>query len=93
MLIRSTAHLSYCPSAILPIRPTATSDLRQLFIFVLLEGSVRLRQFLSRALRLGRARGPSAAARTGGRALRPEVHLAGIREISRPRRHPPKVTL
>jgi len=30
MLIRSTAHPSYCPSAILPIRPTATSDLRQL---------------------------------------------------------------
>ena len=30
MLIRSTAHPSYCPSTILPIRPTATSDLRQL---------------------------------------------------------------
>ena len=30
MLIRSTAHPSYCTSAILPIRPTATSDLRQL---------------------------------------------------------------
>ena len=28
MLIRSTAHPSYCPSALLPIRPTATSDLR-----------------------------------------------------------------
>ena len=27
MLIRSTAHPSYCPSAILPIWPTATSDL------------------------------------------------------------------
>ena len=38
MLIRSTAHPSYCPSAILPIRPTATSDIRQLFIIVLLEG-------------------------------------------------------
>ena len=38
MLIRSTAHPSYCPSALLPIRPTATSDLRQLFIFVLFEG-------------------------------------------------------
>ena len=24
------AHPTYCPSAILPIRPTATSDLRQL---------------------------------------------------------------
>ena len=58
-------------------------------------------------LRLGQVKtisGPSAAARTGqgaerrgqdrlgGRALRPEVHLAGIREISIPRRHPPKVT-
>ena len=30
MLIRSTANPSYCPSTILPIRPTATSDLRQL---------------------------------------------------------------
>ena len=38
MLIRSTAHPSYCPSALLPIRPTATSDLRQMFIFVLFEG-------------------------------------------------------
>ena len=38
MLIRSTAHLSYCPSAILHIRPTATSNIRQLFIFVLFEG-------------------------------------------------------
>ena len=64
MLIRSTAHPSYCPFAILLIRPTATSDLRQLFIFVLLEGQVRLRQFLGRALRLGRARGPGAAARS-----------------------------
>ena len=70
MLIRSTAHPSYCPSAILHIRPTATSDLRQLFIFVLFEGQVRLRQFLCRALQLGRARGPSAAARTGQRAGR-----------------------
>ena len=26
------------PSVLLPIRPTATSDLRQLFIFVLFEG-------------------------------------------------------
>ena len=67
MLIRSTAHPSYCPSALLPIRPTATSDLRQLFIFVLFEGQVRLRQFLGRALRLGWARGPSAAARTPAR--------------------------
>ena len=64
MLIRSTAHPSYCPSALLPIRPTATSDLRQLFIFVLFEGYVRLRLFLGRALRLGRARGPGAAARS-----------------------------
>ena len=55
----------YCPSAILHIRPSATSDLRQLFIFVLFEGYVRLRQFLGRVLRLGRARGPSAAAVTG----------------------------
>ena len=47
------------------IRPTATSDLRQLFIFVLFEGQVRIRELLGRALRLGRARGPSAAARTG----------------------------
>ena len=29
MLIRSTAHPSYCPFAILPIRHTATSDLRR----------------------------------------------------------------
>ena len=36
-----------------------------LFIFVLFEGYVRLTQILGRALRLGRARGPSAAARTG----------------------------
>ena len=65
MLICSTAYPSYCPSALLPIRPTATSDIRQLFIFVLFEGQVRSRQFLCRALRLERARGPSAAARTG----------------------------
>ena len=64
MLIRSTAHPSYCPSAILHIRPTATSDLRQLFIFVLFNGQVRLRQFLGRALRLVRARGPANAARS-----------------------------
>ena len=77
MLIRSTAHPSYCPSALLPIRPTATSDLRQLFIFVLFEGQVRLRQFLGRALglggrapRLGQARGPGA---------QPEVHLAAVK--------------
>ena len=38
MLIRSTAHPSYCPSALLSIRPTATSDLRQLFIFVIFDG-------------------------------------------------------
>ena len=40
--------------------------------------------FLGRALWLGQAR---------GRALRSEVYLAGIREISRPRRHPPNVSL
>ena len=66
------AHPSYCPSVLLPIRYTATSDLRQLFIFVLFEGQVRLRQFLGRELHLGRlggrapqlgqARGPGAAA-------------------------------
>ena len=50
-----TAHPSCCPSAILHIRPTATSELRQLFIFVLFEGQVRLREFPGRALRLGRA--------------------------------------
>ena len=50
-----TAHPSCCPSAILHIRPTETSDLRQLFIFVLFEGQVRLREFPGRALRLGRA--------------------------------------
>ena len=53
--IRSTAHPTYCNIL----------DLRHLFIFVLFKGSVRLRQFLGRALRLGRARGPSAAARIG----------------------------
>ena len=57
MLISSTAHPSYCPSAILHIRPTAKSDLRQLFIFVQFEGQLSLREFLGRALRLGRARG------------------------------------
>ena len=64
-----TAHPSYCPSTILHIRPTATSDLLQhptydscLFLYYL---GVRLRQFLGRALRLGRDSGPSAAARTG----------------------------
>ena len=31
MWIRSTAHQSYCPSTILHIRPTATSDLQQIF--------------------------------------------------------------
>ena len=69
----------YCPPVLLPIRSTVHSFLRQLFIFVLFEGYVRLRQFLGRALRLGRARGPSAAARTGGRALRLEVHLAAVK--------------
>ena len=37
---------------------------RQQFHFVLFEGQVRLRQFLGRALRLGQARGPGAAARS-----------------------------
>ena len=40
---------------------TAISDLRQLFLIVM------LRQFLGRALRLGQTRGP---------ALRPQVHIA-----------------
>ena len=84
MLIRSTAHPSYCPSAKLHIRPTATSDLRQLFNFVLFEGQVRLCQVKTIS-------GASAAARTGqraerrgqdrlvGRALRPEVQYSSCK--------------
>ena len=55
-------------------RPTAISDLRQQFIFVLFEGQVRLKKFLGRAPRLG-----GRAPRLGGRALRPKVHLAAVK--------------
>ena len=53
----------FCPSVLLPICYTAhlTYD-SCLFLYYL---RVRLRQFLGRALRLGRASGPSAAAKTG----------------------------
>ena len=76
----STQHPPYWTSELLTFRPTAISDLSQLFIFVLFEGLVRLRQFLGWALRLGQARGPSDAARTGyGLALQPKVHLAAVK--------------
>ena len=58
-------HPSYCPSTILHIRPTATSDLRQLFIFGLFDGYVTT--IPDRALWLGWARRLSAAARTWAR--------------------------
>ena len=67
---------AYCPSAILHIRPTATSDLRQLFIFLLFQGLVRLRDFLGRALRhrTGQRAERRGQDRLGGRLLRTEVH-------------------
>ena len=40
-----------------------------LLFFFIIQGQVRLRHFLGRALRLGQARGPSAAATCLGRAL------------------------
>ena len=65
-----TQHSPYCTSDLPTFRPNAVSDPCQLFIFVLFEG-----------LGVKTISGPSAAAMTcsGGRALRPQVHIAAVK--------------
>ena len=72
--IKGIHHTSSPP---LNFRPTAISDLHQLFIFVLFEGiklGYRLRQ-LFWAERRGQDR-------LSGRALRPQVHVAAVKPRS-----------